>query len=165
MLSHSKHDRTIPLRRRRARANPLAAIASTASLLLVLAACAMALQMQFSASLTPEAEVPAPTLDGATPSGSASATLNAAENTLTVEGTFSGLTGPATAAHIHGPAEPGEPAGVIFPLTIDSATSGSFSGTWEDMSEEQVAELRSGLYYINIHTDMNPPGEIRGQLE
>lgn len=135
-----------------------------AGLALVLAACAPATEGDYSANITASAEFPAPALDGATPSGSATASLNSAENTLTLNGDFSGLTGPATAAHIHGPAREGATAGVIFPLQVDSATSGSVSGTWTGMTAEQVQQLRDGLYYVNIHTEMNPPGEIRGQL-
>lgn len=136
-----------------------------AALALVLAACAPATAGEaYSANLTASAEFPAPALAGATPSGSATATFNSAENTLTLNGNFTGLTGPATAAHIHGPAREGDTAGVIFPLQVDNAASGSVSGTWTGMTAEQVQQLRDGLYYVNIHTEMNPPGEIRGQL-
>lgn len=134
-------------------------------LVLGLAACSAAVQLNFSAELTSDAEVPAPDLDGATPSGSATATLNEAEDTLTVSGDFAGLTGPATAAHIHGPAEEGEAAGVVFPLDVDLAASGELSGTWDDITESEVQQLRDGLFYINVHTDLNGPGEIRGQLK
>lgn len=134
-------------------------------LALVLSACAPAAEEgAYSANITATAEFPAPTLDGATPSGEATAMLNNAENTLTLNGNFTGLTGPATAAHIHGPAREGDTAGVVFPLQVDSATSGTVSGTWTGMTAEQVQQLRDGLYYVNIHTEMNPPGEIRGQL-
>ncbi|MEX2534189.1 MAG: CHRD domain-containing protein [Trueperaceae bacterium] len=128
----------------------------------VLAACVPALQPGFNADLTTAAEVPPPTLDGATPSGSSTAMLTG--NTLTVTGNFAGLTGPATAAHIHGPAPVGEAAGVVFPLQVDNAVSGNLSGTWADMTEEQLQQLRDGLFYVNVHTAMNGAGEIRGQL-
>jgi len=32
------------------------------------------------------------------------------------------------------------------------------------MTDAQIQQLRSGLCYINIHTEKNKPGEIRGQL-
>ena len=142
-------------------------ILAISALVLALGACAMdtPLQTVFDADLTHEAEVPPPTLNGADPSGTATATLDPVTNTLVVEGSFSGLTGPATGAHIHGPAEVGEPAGVVFPLTVDAAASGDFSGTWEDITAEEIDQLRDGLYYINVHTELNGPGEIRGQLE
>ncbi|MDZ7801080.1 MAG: CHRD domain-containing protein [Trueperaceae bacterium] len=134
-------------------------------LVLGLAACSAAVQLDFSADLTTDAEVPAPDLDGATPSGSATATLNEAEDTLTISGDFSGLTGPATGAHIHGPAEEGETEGVVFPLNVDAAASGELSGTWDDITEDEVQQLRDGLFYVNVHTDLNAAGEIRGQLK
>jgi hypothetical protein len=138
---------------------------SALAMALVLAACAMGPQTDFSADLTSDAEVPAPTLNGATPEGSATATLSADGSALVVDGTFTGLTGPAQAAHIHGPAEPGETAGVLFPLTIDNAASGDISGTWNDITDDEVEQLRDGLFYVNVHTDQNPAGEIRGQLD
>ena len=138
-------------------------ILSLVVLALVLAACATGPQTAFDADLTAAQEVPPPTLNDATPTGSVDATLDG--DTLVVNGSFSGLTGPATAAHIHGPAEEGEPAGVVFPLTIDSATAGDISGTWTDMTDQEIQQLRDGLFYVNVHTELNPPGEIRGQLE
>jgi hypothetical protein len=53
----------------------------------------------------------------------------------------------------------------VFPLVIDAESSGELSGTWEDMTAAEVQNLRDGLYYVNVHTEMNGPGEIRGQLE
>lgn len=142
----------------------LVLLASLAAFAVVLAACTAPLPFTFTADLTADAEVPAPDLNGASPFGEATATLNDAEDTLEIEGNFSGLTGPATGAHIHGPAEEGETAGVIFPLEVDAATSGEFSGTWDDITATQVAQLRDGLFYVNVHTAQNGPGEIRGQL-
>lgn len=137
-----------------------------AAVTLVLAGCnGDTLQNEFAATLTHEAEVPAPTLNGADPSGSATATLNDEENTLTITGSFEGLTGPATAAHIHGPAEVGEAAGVVFPLNVDEQTDGNLSGTWDDITAQEVEQLRDGMFYVNVHTDQNGPGEIRGQLD
>jgi hypothetical protein len=138
-----------------------------AALAVVVAACAPATDpaSSFSGDLTAEAEVPAPTLSGAMPSGNVTAMLSSDGNTLTLSGNFSGLTGPATGAHIHGPAPAGQAAGVVFPLEIDNAASGSLSGTWMNLGAEQLQQLRDGLFYVNVHTDMNPPGEIRAQLE
>lgn len=140
-------------------------VLSMFAMALVLAACAAGAQLQFSADLTTAAEVPAPDVTGFTPEGSATATLDADASTLVVAGTFTGLTGPAQAAHIHGPAEPGETAGILFTLNIDNSTSGSISGTWSDITDQEVQQLRDGLFYVNVHTDQNAAGEIRGQLE
>ena len=74
---------------------------------------------------------------------------------------FKDLTGPATMAHIHGPAEAGANAGVIAPLAAATGTQITGSVT---LTEAQVAELKAGKYYVNIHTAANKGGEIRGQI-
>lgn len=135
-----------------------------AGLTVILAACSQpGPQMVFDAELTPEAENPPVT--GTTAYGDATATLSDDESTLTVTGNFYELTGPATNAHVHGPAEEDENAGPVFQLQFDTSENGSISGTWDDITEAEVQDLRDGLYYINVHTDENPGGEIRGQLE
>lgn len=80
---------------------------------------------------------------------------------------YMGLTGEATAAHIHGPAPAGENAGVMIDLEpfnrTGFGTSGTFSGRVKLTPEQKVAVL-SGRTYVNIHTEQNSPGEIRGQI-
>ena len=92
-------------------------------------------------------------------SGSFSATLSG--TTLTYKLTFTHLSGPATAAHIHGPADPGANAGIVVPFTgnITSPIKGSAT-----LTDAQIAQLEAGKWYVNIHTEANKPGEIRGQL-
>ena len=73
---------------------------------------------------------------------------------------YSGLTGPATMAHIHGPAIPGTNAGVVVPFpTAASPNEGQAT-----LSPAQVADLMAGKWYVNVHTQRYPGGEIRGQL-
>jgi len=43
---------------------------------------------------------------------------------------------------------------------LDSSVSGTHM-----LSEEHVRCLRSGLVYVNVHSEANPNGEIRGQVE
>ncbi|MCA9838148.1 MAG: CHRD domain-containing protein [Trueperaceae bacterium] len=129
---------------------------------LVACSSAPAAQTSFDASLSGGAEVPAVTTSG---TGSATAVLSG--NTITVTGTYSGLSGPATAAHIHGPAAKDATAGVVLALTAAEGTtagSGTLSGTGT-LTDAQITQLRDGLYYINVHTAANASGEIRGQLE
>ena len=66
----------------------------------------------------------------------------------------------ATGIHIHGPARKGANAD---PIIIFDETKESFSGT-HLLSVEQVTYLRSGLLYLNIHSEAHPNGEIRGQI-
>ena len=114
----------------------------------------------FDAELTGAAERPTPVSTAAT--GEVEATLQ--DLVLTVAGDFQGLTGPATAAHVHGPATEEEAAGVLCPLVATAAASGTVIGTCT-LTEEQVGQLRDGLMYVNVHTGQYPQGEIRGQLD
>jgi hypothetical protein len=112
-------------------------------------------------NMTVAAEVPAPTGTSATTSGVATFELED-DLTLKYEVQVTDLTGPPTAAHIHEGA-PGVPGGIIISLTVKP--DGTISGTTETaLTAEQVSKLQSGAYYVNVHTDMNQAGEIRGQI-
>jgi hypothetical protein len=85
--------------------------------------------------------------------------------TLQVDVTFSGLSAPATAAHIHCCALPGNNAGILIPFVgFPAATSGNYSRPF-NVTALQAADIVSGLSYINIHTTVYPGGEIRGQIQ
>ena len=75
--------------------------------------------------------------------------------------TYSGLTGPVTAGHFHGPAAAGANAGVVVPFTggLASPITGS-----KELTEAQIADLATGKWYVNLHTAAHPGGEIRGQI-
>lgn len=89
-----------------------------------------------------------------------SANVSAAGTALAIDGAFDGFV--ATAAHVHGPAAVGENAGVLFTLVVDNANT-HFEGTFT-MTAEQVEWFKDGLLYINMHSEANPGGEIRGQI-
>ena len=74
---------------------------------------------------------------------------------------YASLTGPATAAHFHGPAQPGANAGVVVPLPAATQSPAEGSVT---LTEAQVNELLAGRWYVNVHTAAFPGGEIRGQV-
>ncbi len=93
--------------------------------------------------------------------GMATASLDTTTKTLTWTVDYSGLSGPATAAHIHGPADPGANAGIVVPFTGNLASPIKGSAT---LTDAQIAQLEAGKWYVNIHTEANKPGEIRGQL-
>ena len=78
--------------------------------------------------------------------------------------TYEGLTGTAFAAHIHGLTPPGTNAPVIVPLTATGGTSGAITGGGTLTNPTQVQAMLDGLTYVNLHTDMSPGGEIRGQI-
>ena len=97
--------------------------------------------------------------------GSIDANYNRLTKTLSYTVTFSGLSGNATAAHIHGLGEVGVKADPIQTFTFPAKTSGTYSGSLLVDGVKIVEEyLLAGRYYINIHTAANTQGEIRGQL-
>ena len=134
----------------------------TALLATAVAALAMgsarAEMVKFHAAMSTAMEVPPKTTGG---KGTADATLDTATKKLTYDVTYSGLTGPATAAHLHGPAEPGANAGVLVPFSppLTSPIHGTAT-----LTDAQVTDLMAGKVYANVHTAANPGGEIRGQL-
>lgn len=112
---------------------------------------------KMKAPLDGASEVPATTSAG---KGTADIDFDPATKKLTWKLTYSGLTGPATMAHFHGPAEVGKNAGVAVPIT--PATSGSEGSA--TLTDAQAADLLAGKYYVNVHTEANKGGEIRGQV-
>ncbi len=112
-------------------------------------------------NLTSAQEVPP---NASTATGFGRVTLNNAENSITVSFYWSGLTGNATAGHIHGAGAVGVNAPVIFNLAPAATTSGSVVNMTFAPTPAQVADLKAGLWYFNLHTAANPGGEIRGQI-
>jgi hypothetical protein len=113
---------------------------------------------KMKATLNGKSEVPANT---SAATGNADIDYDAATKKLTWKLTYSGLSGPATAAHFHGPAEAGKNAGVA--VAIPNATSSPAEGS-ATLTDAQAADLMAGKYYVNVHTAANPGGEIRGQV-
>lgn len=93
--------------------------------------------------------------------GNMQGTLDKNSRTLTWALTLSGLSGPPTGAHFHGPAAPGENAGVAAPITITGQPTDNGVLT---LTSSQMDDLLAGRWYVNIHTAANPDGEIRGQI-
>lgn len=112
----------------------------------------------WEATLTGAEEVP-PVATGAR--GMAEVQFNTNTNALSWKVTYSGLSGPATGAHIHGPAGPGQNAGVVVPFA--NVTMQPIQGQ-TTLTAAQVADLVAGRWYVNVHSAAHPAGEIRGQL-
>ncbi|HLQ36159.1 MAG TPA: CHRD domain-containing protein [Planctomycetota bacterium] len=87
------------------------------------------------------------------------ARVNEPANTVTMFVFAEGLSGPATAAHIHVGAV-GVAGPVLIPLTIAGSVM-TGSGT---LTAAQVTTIKTGGMYFNVHTAANPGGEIRGQV-
>ena len=108
------------------------------------------------ANLNSAQEVP---INSSTATGLGSVQLNAAETQITVNMSFSGLSSAQTAAHIHGMAQVGASAPVLFNVGTGQITSLNFAVT-----PAQVAQLKAGLMYFDVHTSNLAAGEIRGQI-
>jgi len=147
-----------------------------------------AIPITFVGSLTGANEVPPVPSPG---TGLATVVLDSTAQTIQINATFSGLTSNDVAAHIHCCAPLGTNAGVAttvpafpgFPLGV---TSGTYSSVVFDLTQPTIynpafvtleggtiplaeaaliAGIQNGQTYLNIHTVINPGGEIRGQLE
>ncbi|MBX3746470.1 MAG: DUF4394 domain-containing protein [Verrucomicrobiae bacterium] len=109
------------------------------------------------------AERPEPVLNLATGTG----TLRLMGRTLSIDVSYQGLSGPAVAAHLHGPSDSGGTAGVLIDLAPlhqgDFGAEGRFDGNVTINAEIQAA-LLGGRTYINVHTANHPGGEIRGTV-
>jgi hypothetical protein len=113
---------------------------------------------KMKATLDSKSQVPPNSSAG---KGTAEIDFDAASKKLSWKLTYSGLSGPATAAHFHGPAEAGKNAGVAVPIANPGTSPVEGSAT---LTDAQAADLVAGKYYVNIHTAANPGGEIRGQV-
>lgn len=113
----------------------------------------------FRARLTP-VPVESATVSTITGSGVVTATVDGTRLSLT--GTFAGMKSAATIAQIHlgargvrGPAE--------FDLTVEKAPSGAISGT-ANLNRSQLDSLRKGWFYVQIHAEKAPDGNLWGWL-
>lgn len=128
-------------------------------------------QSTYTTVMTGGSEVP-PVVTPAT--GTATVVLNAAQTQLSITVAFQNLIGTYSNSHIHGPATPGQNAGVRWGFTGAPAgwvfSNGNHDGTLTNflvttgITATDVANLDNGLFYVNIHSSTSPGGEIRGQL-
>jgi len=127
--------------------------------LAALGACASAAgpSVSVSSTLSSAAEVPP---NQSTATGTLQGSYDKQSKLLSWKLVYSGLSGPATMAHFHGPAMAGENAGVVVPL----ANPASAAESTATLTDAQAADMLAGKWYINVHTAANPGGEIRGQL-
>jgi hypothetical protein len=114
---------------------------------------------QFRARLSP---VPIDVAMQNTIAGSGSVTATLAGTKLTVTGTFTGLKTAATVARIH-VAPKGLRGAAILDLTVSPATSGTLSGTFE-LTPRQLDDLTHQSFYIQLHSEKAPDGNLWGWL-
>ncbi|MGB0930829.1 MAG: CHRD domain-containing protein, partial [Chitinophagales bacterium] len=109
--------------------------------------------------LTGGAEVPPVMTDAI---GVTSFLLNDTQDAIEVNVSVNGLSGPITGIHVHEGAV-GENGDVVFNLS-DFINGNRVSITLTGFTSEQLGKFLTGAYYLNVHTDANPGGEIRTQL-
>jgi len=85
-------------------------------------------------------------------------------STLTVKGTFSNFTSPATSGSFRIGLAKGVPGDAIGNLTVEHARQGAFSGTIK-LTSAQLAALKRQSLYIRIDSEKAPDGNVQGWLE
>lgn len=116
----------------------------------------------------PRNEIPDPGKDTLLGGGAAIFVRDPISNTVYYRATSNGLSSLTTMAHIHKGA-PGEVGPPVKNTNVDSATI-TTTGYWtpesieQPFTAEQLAALQSGGLYWNIHTQLHPSGELRGQI-
>ena len=114
---------------------------------------------EFRARLTP---VPVETSTAARITGSGLVTATLAGTRLSVTGTFAGMKSAATIAQVHQGAK-GIRGPVEFDLVVEKAPSGAVSGT-AMLTKVQLDSLRKGWFYVQIHAEQAPEGNLWGWL-
>ena len=146
----------------------LKTIGAVAVLALALSGLALAAAQgdsyKVSASLKARSEVPKPAGVPAAATGSFTGTAVELANDkarVTWKLTFSHLSGPAIAAHIH-IGRPGKAGPVVLALCGPCTSGQKGKGM---LTHAQFGKLEAGAGYVNVHTTKNPGGEIRGQIK
>jgi CHRD domain len=128
---------------------------------IVWASFALAVPVSFKVALSGAQSVPPIQTAG---TGSADITYDPATRKVTWSITYSGLSSPATMAHFHGPAPQGENGPVVIWLSTQGTAPTSPITGEATLTPAQVGQFTAGQWYINVHTQSHPAGEIRGQV-
>jgi len=123
---------------------------------------ANAASQSFKVALTGAAQVPPVQTSG---TGTATLTYDPATKLLTWDVVYSGLSGPATMAHFHGPATEGKNGPVAIWVSKKGSPVESPIKGEATLTPEQAEQFTAGQWYINVHTQEHPAGEIRGQAQ
>ena len=113
----------------------------------------------FNTTMDGSKESPPTTSKG---TGTVTARLNTSTHQLNYTANWNGFASQVIAAHFHGPAAPGQNAGIMVPIggsNPKSPVTGSAT-----LTPQQQQQLISGQWYANVHTKNNPKGAIRGQM-
>ena len=125
------------------------------------AAISNAAPESFKVALSGAQQVPAVETPG---KGTADLTYDPATRMLTWSISYEGLSAPATMAHFHGPAAAGKNGPVVIWLSKQGSPPASPIKGEATLTPEQATQFTAGEWYINVHTQAHPGGEIRGQV-
>jgi CHRD domain len=128
---------------------------------LVLGAAVVAAQAPrtFKARLSP---VPIDVSMQATIAGSGSVTATLEGTTLSLNGSYQGLKTPATVARLHR-AFRGTRGPSFAELKVSGGTTGTITGSVA-LTKEQIGELGKSLFYVQLHSEKAPDGNLWGWL-
>jgi hypothetical protein len=128
---------------------------------LVWTGAADAASQSFNVPLSGSESVPPVDTSGA---GTANITYDPATRVVSWEISYSGLSSPTTMAHFHGPAKKGANAPVVIWLTTKGTPPTNPIKGSATLTPEQAQQFSAGEWYVNVHTESHPAGEIRGQV-
>ena len=162
-------------------------LAITAALLAAFTASTASADDKVRARLMGFQEVPAVSTEG---NGTFEAVISPNGNAIDYELTYSGMQGTVTQSHMH-VGQRGVNGGIVLwicgttpgtpgPAGTPACTfpNGHFAGSWRPENvqlvaaqqfapgelDEVIAAIRAGVAYVNVHTNLSPGGEIRGQV-
>ena len=95
--------------------------------------------------------------------GSGAVTAKLDGTSLVIDGTFSGLKTPATAARVHRSPRTAMRGPALGDLKATSAVSGTINGSIE-LTKEQLDDLAGGRLYVQLHSEKAPEGNLWGWL-
>jgi CHRD domain len=122
---------------------------------------AQAQTVSFKVPLTGAQSVPPVETSG---TGTAELTYDPSTRVVTWNIPFSGLSSPTTMAHFHGPAKQGANGPVVIWLSTQGKPPASPITGQATLTPEQAQQFIAGEWYVNVHTQSHPAGEIRGQV-
>jgi hypothetical protein len=128
--------------------------------LVATAALSASAQDSFKIRLRP---VPIEASTAANTVGAGEATAALSGTRLTLRGNFAGLKGAATVARLHRGAVTGVRGPAFADVVVPAALRGSFDAEIP-LTPEQVAALRAGHVYLQIHSESAPDGNLWGWL-
>ena len=134
---------------------------SLAGASLAWAGLAQATTEKLTVQLSGANEVPAEKTPG---TGTATITFDSASRIITWSVTYKGLSGPLTMAHFHGPAAAGQNGPVAVWLTKQMGGVANPIVGQATLTADQAKQFQSGQWYVNLHTQTHPSGEIRAQI-